>query len=390
MKNLTLRYTITQILYWAGSAGASSYATAYLLEKGFPAWSVGFMLAVGGLLSSVSQPLLASFADRSRKFILPEMLLFLSALSAACFGVQLLPDIPLYFLGSCYIIAIWCTNTMLPLINALNLAYTQVGYTINYGAARGIGAVATATSTLFFGFIIARWGTDSMFCCLMGFRILSIIVFCRFPKIGKASASAESVRSDCSIFTFFSRYKWYCVSLIGILFLGMYHAMTENYMIVIMERLGGNSSHVGIALFISAMVTFPVIFFFGKIQSRLRNTTLLKIAAVSFLTKAVLFCFANSIETIYVLQLLQITSYAFLEPTQVYYANAKVAPSDMVKGQAFITAAYALGCSAGNFAGGQLLSLGVDAILTAGVVMALAGTFVIFSTVAKSDIEKVR
>ena len=56
--------------------------------------------------------------------------------------------------------------------------------------------------------------------------------------------------------------------------------------------------------------------------------------------------------TIYLLQLLQNTSYAFLAPTQVYYANAKVGSSDMVKGQAFITAAYALGCSAGNFMGG--------------------------------------
>ena len=57
----------------------------------------------------------------------------------------------------------------------------------------------------------------------------------------------------------------------------------------------------------------------------------------------------------------------------------------MVKGQAFITAAYALGCSAGNFTGGQLLTLGVDAILIAGILMALIGTVIIFSTVNKSD-----
>ncbi|MBQ7137914.1 MAG: hypothetical protein IJO39_02845, partial [Clostridia bacterium] len=58
---------------------------------------------------------------------------------------------------------------------------------------------------------------------------------------------------------------------------------------------------------------------------------------------------------------------------------------DMVKGQAFSTAAYALGCSAGNFAGGQLLGLGVDAILIAGIIMALVGTVIIFVTVTKSD-----
>lgn len=85
------------------------------------------------------------------------------------------------------------------------------------------------------------------------------------------------------------------------------------------------------------------------------------------------------------MQLLQTTSYAFLAPAQVYYANAKVRRCDMVKGQAFITAAYALGCSAGNFTGGQLLGYGVKEILSAGIVMALVGTAIIFPTVSKSD-----
>ena len=88
------------------------------------------------------------------------------------------------------------------------------------------------------------------------------------------------------------------------------------------------------------------------------------------------------------LEILQSTSYGFLGPTQVYYAGARVRPADMVKGQAFITAAYSLGCSGGNFAGGQLLNFGVDTMLLAGVAMALAGTLFLFLTVNKSDIEK--
>ena len=75
------------------------------------------------------------------------------------------------------------------------------------------------------------------------------------------------------------------------------------------------------------------------------------------------------------------------QPTQVYYASAKVRRTDMVKGQAFSTAAYALGCSAGNFAGGQLLGFGVDALLIAGIVMTAIGTLILLATVTKSDID---
>lgn len=385
MKNLTLRYSVTQFTYWAASSGAASFATTYLLNKGLSSGIVGTLLAAAGLLSCLTQPVLASIADKAKRFVLVKMLLIMSALCCVCFSVQLLPKFPLLLTGIFYIMGIWSSDAMVPLLNALSVAYNQAGFSINYGASRGIGSAATAISSLVLGYVIAQLGTTWMILFLLAFRLICMIIIAGYPKIRKESTGIQDAKESCSIPYFFSAYRWYCASLLGILFLGMYHAMTENYLIAIVSTLGGDSSHVGTALFISAMVGAPVIFCFSQIRKRICDTRLLKIAAVSFLLKAVLFYFAKDITTIYLLQLLQITSYAFLAPTQVYYANARVRNCDMVKGQAFITAAYALGCSAGNFAGGQLLTLGVDAILLAGIVMALMGTIIIFATVNKAD-----
>lgn len=80
------------------------------------------------------------------------------------------------------------------------------------------------------------------------------------------------------------------------------------------------------------------------------------------------------------------TSYGFLSPVQVYYANEKVAPGDMVKGQAFITSSYTLGCAMGNLTGGQLMErVGVSGLLAAGVVIAALGTLVLLLTVERKD-----
>lgn len=385
MKNLTLRYSATQFTYWAASSGAASFATTYLLTKGIPSGTVGIVLASAGLLSCLTQPFLASIVDNAKRFVLIKMLFIMSVLCCVCFSVQLIPQFPLFLAGVFYMISIWCSDAMVPLLNALSVAYQQAGFSIDYGVSRGIGSAATAISSLVLGFVIAKFGATWMILFLLGFRMVCMVVIVGYPKIQKETSVSEDMKESCSIPYFFSVYRWYCVSLLGILFLGMYHAMTENYLIAIMTALGGNSSHVGTALFISAMVGAPVIFCFSQIRKRISDTSLLKIAAVSFLLKAVLFYFAKDINTIYLLQLLQITSYAFLAPTQVYYANAKVRSCDMVKSQAFITAAYALGCSAGNFTGGQLLTFGVKAILIAGIIMALIGTVIIFSTVNKSD-----
>lgn len=57
----------------------------------------------------------------------------------------------------------------------------------------------------------------------------------------------------------------------------------------------------------------------------------------------------------------------------------------MVKGQAFLTAVFSLGCSAGSFLGGQLLNFSVDTMLMDGIVTAGIGTVILILTVNKSD-----
>lgn len=385
MKNLTLRYSVTQFTYWAASSGAVSFAAAYLLSKGLSPGRVGTVLASAGLLSCLTQPVLASAADKAKGFVLTKMLLALSALCCLCFSALLFPHFPLALTSVFYMTGIWCADAMVPLLNALSVACRQAGYAINYGASRGIGSVATAVSSLALGFVIARLGTAWMLLFLLGFRVLCMTVIAGYPTLQKESTDARGTKESCSIPYFFSHYRWYCLSLMGILFLGMYHSMTENYLIAILGALGGDSSHVGKALFLSAVVGTPVIFFYDQIHTRIRDACLLKIAAVSFLVKALLFTFAKSIAAVYFLQLLQTTSYALLAPAQVSYANEKVRRCDMVKGQSFITAAYALGCSAGNFAGGLLLGYGVRAILLSGIFMTFMGTVFIFTTVNRSD-----
>lgn len=385
MKDLTLRYSATQFTYWAASSGATAFATTYLLEQGIPSGMIGLLLAMAGLLSCFAQPLIASFADRAGKFLITKMLLFLSAVCCVCIGLQWIDGLPLALLAISYMVAVWSSDVMIPLLNALSVACNEAGFPVNYGAARGIGSAATALSSLVIGVVLARFGSRWMLGLMLIARICCIFTLVGYPTIPKEATVKREKKRSCSISQFVLRYRWYCVSLLGVALLGMFLAMMENYMIAIMEALGGDSSHVGTALFLSSIVTTPVIFCFGKIRKKIKETDLIKIAAISFVIRAICLYFAKDIRVIYVLQLLHIPSYGFLHPAQVYYANARVNADDMVKGQAFSTAAYALGCSAGNFAGGQLLYLGVDAILIAGIVMTLLGAGILLATVTHPD-----
>lgn len=385
-KNLTLRYTIQQCAYWAAAAGVVSFATAFLLDKGFAASRIGILLAAGNLLSCAAQPLLAAWADRIGGNIIKWFIAGLTAVSMLCFGsLRFLPaQEGLY--GLIYLVGVFAFDAMNPLLNAVSVSYNRIGYKINYGVGRGIGSFAYALSALVIGKVMAAFGADWMIYISIALLTANVTVTLGYP--GMNTEVSEGVRREecCSVPVFFRRYKWYCVSLMGVMSLAMFHAMTENYLIEVVAPLGGDSGTVGVALFVATAIEMVVIVNFDWLRTKISDSWLLKFAGLSFLLKSVLFLMARNVMMIYGIQLLQATSYSFLSPTQLYYADSRVHAADMVKGQAFITAAYTLGCAIGNFTGGQLLdAFNVRVLLCAGVAMAMAGTAVFFLTVDKKD-----
>ena len=385
-KNFTFRYSVIQFFYSAVYCASGVFATTYLLGKGLSSGLAGTFLALAGLLACLTQPFLASFADKAKKFVLPWLMLALSGLCVLCFGLQLLPGLPLIPASILYVLGFWCGDTMAPLVNALCVACNEAGYTINFGIARGLGSAASAVASLALGHIIAKLGNAWMFLLFISFELIVMVAILSFRNVPKTVPIQNRKVKTCTIGQFFSKYRWFSVSLLGIGFLAMFHCMIENFMIAIMQRLGGDSSHVGTALFIACISGAPVIFLFQAFRRRCKNTTLMMIAACSFLVKSVLIFFARSIEAVYLIQLMQTCTYAILCPAQVYYAGEKVQTSDMVKGQAFMTAVFSLGCSCGNFMGGQLLNFGVDALLGFGIFTACLGTVILALTVNKKDI----
>ena len=385
-KSLTFQYTFHQMAYWATAAGIVSFATAFLLQQGFAASTVGVLLASGNLLSCGFQPVMAGWADRTGGNVLKWMTATLTTVSAACFlSIQLLP-LPQVVFGLLYLLGVFAFDAMNPLMNALNVSYMTGGYTINYGLSRGMGSLAYAFAALGIGKVMARFGAEWMLWISIGLLAINAAMSLSYPSLVTAVSGEKKTDECCSVPVFFRRYKWYCVSLLGVILLGMFHAMTENYLIEIVTPLGGDSGTVGVALFIATVIEAVILVYLDKVRSRISDNWLFKIAGLAFLLKAVLFLVASSITAIYFIQLLQGVSYTFLSPIQMYYANNKVGAADMVKGQAFITASYTLGCAAGNFIGGQLLSaFDIRALLVAGVAMAAAGTVVFFLTVEKKD-----
>lgn len=161
-RNLTLRYSIYQLLFFSITAGTGGFAATYLLGKGFSSAQIGLILAATNVASCFLQPLLGSAVDRAKHFVLPRLLGLMAGTSALCFALLILFDMGKGFQGALYVLGSLTLAIMPSLSNSLCAYYTERNCAINFGVGAGIGSLAYSTASLGIGYLIAWRGTDAM------------------------------------------------------------------------------------------------------------------------------------------------------------------------------------------------------------------------------------
>lgn len=384
-KNLTLQFSLHQLFYWAVICCIYSFASSYLTERGYSPATIGIILFSANFLSFALQPVVGSIADKAKRNLLRPIMFFMSVLSFICVFLLRFVPMPAVPFSILYLLGITFMDMQVPLLNAENVFYTGKSWTINYGLGRACGSLSFSVVSLIMGYVMRDFGAEWMPLAALLFIALYAVTTLFFPKDDEKLADSSANGETSSLFVFFSKYKWYCISLFGVLFMALFHVMVENYLIQILERIGGDSSGVGIALFIATLVETPMMILFLPIHKKLGSHKVLILAAFFYSLKALLFILAKAPVVLYVAQTLQGVTYTFLSPVQMYYAEECTSEADMIKGQSVITAIYALGCALGNLIGGALISaFGVPALLYFGLGITLLSLLTVLVTVPKA------
>lgn len=382
--NLTPRYALHQLIYFAGECGTMAFAATYLLNSGLSADKVGLVLFGASFLSFLIQPIAANFADKAEKNMLPTLIFAFSIASILCFAaVRFIPMGVLMF-SVLYLMGMFLFDVQVPLINSISVYYTSREWKLNYGVGRGIGSIGFALASLVLGKLL-EIRMDWVLPLGMIFIFLNGIMAFSYPKDEtRLEPEGEEVNS-VGLFEFFGRYKWFAVSLLGTALIGLIHNMTENYMIEIMRFHGGDSSNVGLVFSLSTIAEIPAIVFFSKFHEKLGTRKILILSAAVYVFKMLLYLLAGSITAVTLASLLQILTYGLYCPVLVYYANDCIGKEDMVKGQSTAYASYSLGGAVGSLVGGRIIaSFGVRTMLVSAVIMGATGLAVLIFTVPRA------
>ena len=155
----TARYGMLQSSYWMAFCMVMMFASAYLLDAGLANAQIGMVVAAGGALSAVLQPVVAGMADRSRRVPLRAWIATSAVLLAILACALLLPGLPLGATAAFFGLMILVIQTAQPLINAIGMAAWARGVPVNFGVGRAMGSLAFALLSVVAGRLVATSGT---------------------------------------------------------------------------------------------------------------------------------------------------------------------------------------------------------------------------------------
>lgn len=391
-KRLNIQYSIMQAVYWGMVCTlCGGFTSVFLLSRGFSNTQVGITVSVGNVLGVILQLVLAAIVDSSKKVSLHVVTGILGVL--VCIGMALLfvTTHTVVATIAVFIVSFSMIQSLQSFCNSISMYYVNQGLKVNFGIARGCGSAFYALVSTMLGRFVEQFGAQII---LIAGIVLTIIFFlCVFtmPRAKKEHCieqesaikdqqmkKAENEKSH-NLFEFLKMYKGFPVLLLGVAFVFVFHSMSNTYMYQMMQRVGGSSENLGIALSIAAIVELPVMAGFSLLGKRFRAHQLLRFSGIMFAVKAISYLFAQSVMCLYLCQLLQMGAYAIFIPASVFYVNELVDECDMVKGQAFIVSASTLGGVFASMLGGIFIdNFGVFSMLIFQLIMASLGALLFF------------
>lgn len=357
---------------------AWGYGVSYLSGYGFSAGVLGTMFALFALGAAVVQPLIGRIIDRSKRFHWKRVLLFLTI-------ITLILIASLLFIRNRYMVAvIFCLYSMtinitMSLVNVVCVYYEHHGRDMNFGVARGIGSLTYAVLSVLIGQLIAPLGMQVVLYAGIIVALFTVLCTASFPYLGPTpteSGEQPNPSEKKNALALIAKYPAFFLMVVAVALFLTFQNMTSNYMVLILEAVGGDHRDLGIVLSLAAVLEIPIMFLTGFMLRHFKAWWLMTFSGVLYAVRGVLYYFAGSVAAIYLLQILQPFTYAILVSVQVFFSDQCMEPEDLATGQAFMGTAQAVGATLGFFLGGVSIDRsGVSSMLLFATVLSAIGAF---------------
>ena len=349
--NATVSYALLQASIWGYYAIIVGYSSSFMYHHGFSDGQISIVLGITTALSCVAQLSLAELIARLEKLTVFRTLLALGAALLVCAGLMRASGAVPAVLGLG--LGLVLLQVLPAMGNAIGMDSIAQGSPVNYDVARAIGSGGYSVLALLTGQLVSRLGVNVLWVLTLVDTLVLLGSVLWFHHAGEITVKQVKNREKRKG-GFLKSYPLFGLVLLGSIVLMISHNLVCSFLLQIIVHKGGDTSHQGIAAFISAMTELPVMFAFGWLLKKRSSGFWLGFSAAVLVLKPLLLFLAGNVYGVYAAQTTQMIGYAVYVMASAYYAGSATDEADMVRAQSYMTAAIPIGSLIANSTGAFL------------------------------------
>jgi len=307
LKKTTALLKSYNFLFFGMLAMFIPFLPVFLKSKGLTTSEVGLVIAIGGVITVISQPLWGMISDRLKT--IRKVVLVLVALTGVC-GFLLYQVDSFILLVLLAMFVYFFLMPFDPLTESLNFTTSET-FGISYGSVRTYGSLGYAVLSLVIGYMTDWFGMGIIGVFFVAIGLICFAIVWNIPDV-PASNTPVTIDSLKQVL----KNKEMILFLILIFMSSIPARMNDTFLGIHIAALGGANSLVGIAFFIagaSEIVVFALSYLWLKKGKELH---LMTVAIFFYAMRFYLTGFIDNPTIVVILQVLQMLTFP------VYYTAA--------------------------------------------------------------------
>ena len=389
---VTFHYMIITGGFWMAFCVVTAYAAVFLHGAGYDDQEVGIILALGNVGGAVLSPVLGAWIDRNRKIRHAQLVYALLGLQVVLLIMLRLNPQKSLLCSACYVLYL---AFMMP-VNALNLdlcvRLERAKAPLNFGVARSMGSFSFVILSTLLGILTEQFGYRMLplaglaVIVLQGIGNRLIDTDLRNAESSIPVNEAAATERSSSLAAFVRENKAFCLMLFGTILIYIAHNTDGNFLINLVENVGGGPAIMGYLAAFTAIVEVPVMMFSDRLPKKWSRVQYIRLAFVFFVLKTLAYALAPNIPLLFASRMLQAPSYALYTVLIVGYADEVVARKDSAKAQSLAFSMTTIGSVLASLIGGSMFkTVGVRPTMLTATAFAAAGAVIaIWATYWKS------
>ena len=390
---VTFHYMIITGGFWMAFCVVTAYAAVFLHGAGYDDQEVGIILALGNVGGAVLSPVLGAWIDRNRKIRHAQLVYALLGLQVVLLIMLRLNPQKCLLCSACYVLYL---AFMMP-VNALNLdlcvRLERAKAPLNFGVARSMGSFSFVILSTLLGILTEQFEYRMLplaglaVIVLQGIGNRLIDTDLRNAESSIPVSEAAATERSSSLAAFVRENKAFCLMLFGTIPIYIAHNTDGNFLINLVENVGGGPAIMGYLAAFTAIVEVPVMMFSDRLPKKWSRVQYIRLAFVFFVLKTLAYALAPNIPLLFASRMLQAPSYALYTVLIVGYADEVVARKDSAKAQSLAFSMTTIGSVLASLIGGSMFkTVGVRPTMLTATAFAAAGAVIaIWATYWKSS-----